>query len=278
VKVETNVVIGKTITVDELLDEEEFDALFIGTGAGLPVFMRIPGENLCGVYSANEFLTRVNLMRSYRFPDNDTPLHVGKRVVVVGGGNVAMDSARTSLRLEPEKVTIVYRRSHAEMPARAEEIEHAEQEGIEFQLLTNPVRILGNEDGWVTGVECIRMELGEPDASGRRRPVAVEGSEFVIPADTFIIAIGNNPHPLVTQTTPDLETNRWGNIVADEKTGQTSRPGVFAGGDIVTGAATVIEAMGAGKRAATAIDQYLRGGENGTEATAEPVPVEEEAV
>lgn len=257
VKIETNVVIGKTITVDELLEEEGFDALFIGTGAGLPVFMHIPGENLCGVYSANEFLTRVNLMRSYRFPETDTPIHVGKRVVVVGGGNVAMDAARTSLRLGPEKVTIVYRRSRAEMPARAEEIEHAEQEGVEFQLLTNPMRILGNDEGWVTGVECVRMELGEPDESGRRRPVAVPGSEFVIPAETFIIAIGNNPHPLVTQTTPDLATNRWGNIVADLETGQTSRPGVFAGGDIVTGAATVIEAMGAGKRAAAAIHRYL---------------------
>jgi len=269
VKIETNVVIGKTITVDELLDEEGFDALFIGTGAGLPVFMHIPGENLCGVYSANEFLTRVNLMRSYRFPETDTPIHVGKRVVVVGGGNVAMDAARTSLRLGPEKVTIVYRRSRAEMPARAEEIEHAEQEGVEFQLLTNPVRILGNDDGWVTGVECIRMELGEPDESGRRRPVPVPGSEFVIPAETFIIAIGNNPHPLVTQTTPDLATNRWGNIVADLETGQTSRPGVFAGGDIVTGAATVIEAMGAGKRAAAAIHRYLMG-QDGEEEEATP--------
>jgi glutamate synthase (NADPH/NADH) small chain len=197
-------------------------------------------------------------------------------VVVVGGGNVAMDSARTSLRLGPEKVTIVYRRSHAEMPARAEEIEHAEQEGVEFQLLTNPVRILGNDDGWVTGVECIRMELGEPDESGRRRPVPVKGSEFVIPADTFVIAIGNNPHPLVTQTTPDLETNRWGNIVASLETGQTSRKGVFAGGDIVTGAATVIEAMGAGKRAAAAIDRYLRGREEEeTEAAADQGEEEE---
>lgn len=257
VKIETNVVIGKTLTVDELLEQEGFNAIFIGTGAGLPVFMHIPGENLCGVYSANEFLTRINLMRGYQFPDSDTPVYVGKRVVVVGGGNVAMDAARTSLRLQPEKVTVVYRRSRTEMPARAEEIEHAEQEGVEFLFLTNPVRILGNDEGWVTGVECVRMELGEPDASGRRSPIPVAGSEFILPAETFIIAIGNNPHPLVTQTTPNLETTRRGNIVASLETGQTSRPGVFAGGDIVTGAATVIEAMGAGKRAAAAIHRYL---------------------
>ncbi|HIE53011.1 MAG TPA: dihydropyrimidine dehydrogenase, partial [Armatimonadetes bacterium] len=259
VRIETNVVIGKTLTVDELLNEEGFEAVFIGTGAGLPYFLNLPGENLCGIYSANEFLTRVNLMRAYRFPEYDTPVHVGRQVVVIGGGNVAMDAARTALRLGPEKVTILYRRSRVEMPAREEEIVHAEEEGIEFLLLTNPKRFLGKEDGWVEGVECLRMKLGEPDESGRRRPLPLEGSEFLIPADTVVVAIGSGPHPLVPATTPDLKTTRHGTIVADEETGQTSRPGVFAGGDIVTGAATVIEAMGAGKRAAKAIDEYLRG-------------------
>jgi len=258
VQIETNVVVGKTITVDEML-AEGYDAVFIGTGAGLPTFMNIPGEDLCGVYSANEFLTRINLMKAYRFPECDTPIHVGDHVVVVGGGNVAMDSARSALRLGPKKVTIVYRRSRHEMPAREEEIEHAEQEGIEFRLLTNPTRFLGDENGWVREAECIRMELGEPDASGRRRPVPVEGSEFRIPADTVVLAVGSGQHPLVTSTTPGLEVSPRGTIVADEETGQTSREGVFAAGDIVTGAATVISAMGGGKRAAAAIHRFLMG-------------------
>ncbi|MGC8834881.1 MAG: FAD-dependent oxidoreductase, partial [Armatimonadota bacterium] len=236
---------------------EGFDAVFLGTGAGLPVFLNIPGENLNGVYSANEFLTRVNLMKAYRFPEYDTPVRVGRRVAVIGGGNTAMDSARTALRLGPEKVYLIYRRSRAEMPAREEEIKHGEEEGVEFILLTNPVRFIG-ENGWLTGIECVRMELGEPDESGRRRPVPVPGSEFVIEVDTCIVAVGNRPNTLVPATTPGLETGRHGTIVADEETGATTRPGVFAGGDIVTGAATVILAMGAGKRAAKAIDEYLR--------------------
>ncbi|MCK5329666.1 MAG: NADPH-dependent glutamate synthase, partial [Candidatus Latescibacteria bacterium] len=258
VTIETNQVVGKTITVDELL--ETFDAVYIATGAGAPTFMSIGGENLNGVYSANEYLTRVNLMKAYQFPEMDTPVARSRRTVVVGGGNVAMDSARTARRLGAE-VHLVYRRSRAEMPARDEEIHHAEEEGIGFQLLTNPIRYLGDEQGWVTGAECLRMELGEPDASGRRRPVPVEGSEFVIEVDTVIVAIGNQANPLVPASTPGLETNRWGNIVAEEETGATSRAGVFAGGDIVTGAATVIEAMGAAKRSARAIDRFLRGEE-----------------
>jgi len=257
VKLETDVVVGKLVTVDELL--EEFDAVFIGSGAGLPLFMGIEGENLNGIYSANEYLTRSNLMKAYKFPEYDTPVAVGKRVAVVGGGNVAMDSARTALRLGADKVFIIYRRSRTEMPARDEEIEHAEEEGIEFNLLTNPLRYIGDENGWVKEVECIRMELGEPDDSGRRRPVPVEGSEFRIEVDVAVVAIGNSPNPLIPDTTPNLKTQRWGNIEADEETGKTSREGIFAGGDIVTGAATVILAMGAGKKAARAMHRYLMG-------------------
>jgi len=259
VKFELNAVVGKRETVDELLGEESFDAVFIGTGAGAPRFLGVPGENLAGVYSANEYLTRSNLMRAYE-PDSPTPILRAKRVCVVGGGNVAMDSARTALRLGAEEVVLVYRRSRAEMPARAAEIHHAGEEGIRFELLTNPVRILGDDDGRVRGMECLRMELGEPDDSGRRRPVPVEGSEHEIACDAVVVAIGNDPNPLVPRTTPGLATGRRGNIEADEATGATSRPGVFAGGDIVTGAATVIEAMGAGRRAAEAIDAYLRDG------------------
>jgi len=255
VRIEVNQVIGQVRTVDDLLDSG-FDAVFVGTGAGLPRFLGVPGESLNGVYSANEFLTRANLMRAYRFPEYDTPIKVGRRVVTVGGGNVAMDASRTALRLGAERSTIVYRRSEEELPARAEEVHHAGEEGIEFRLLTNPVAFLG-EEGRLTAVRCVRMELGEPDDSGRRRPVPIEGSEHEIEADTAIIAVGNGPHPLVPQTTEGLELTRWGNIVADSETGETSRPGVFAGGDIVTGAATVIQAMGAGKRAAAAIHAYL---------------------
>jgi len=262
VEIVVNAVIGSTFTVDELLEEEGFDAVFIGTGAGLPYFMDVPGENLNGVYSANEFLTRCNLMKAYRFPQNATPIHVGKRVAVVGGGNVAMDGARTALRLGAEHVSIVYRRSEKELPARLEEVHHAKEEGIDFQLLTAPTEVLGNKEGWVTGLKCVRMELGEPDASGRRRPIEVENSEFVLDVDTVIIAIGQGPNPLVQSTTKGLDVNRKGNISADEETGATSKPGVFAGGDIVTGAATVILAMGAGKKAAVAIDQYLRAKRN----------------
>ena len=261
VKLETDMVVGKLLTVDELL--EDFDAVFIGSGAGLPLFMGIDGENLNGIYSANEYLTRSNLMKAYKFPEYDTPVAVGKRVAVVGGGNVAMDSARTALRLGADKVFVIYRRSRVEMPARDEEIEHAEEEGIEFNLLTNPLRYIGDENGWVREVECIRMELGEPDDSGRRRPVPVEGSEFRIEVDVVVVAIGNSPNPLIPDTTPNLKTQRWGNIEADEETGRTSREGVFAGGDIVTGAATVILAMGAGKKAARAMHTYLMG-ENGS--------------
>jgi len=250
-------VVGKASTVDDLL-RSGFDAVFIGTGAGLPYFLNIPGENLNGVYSANEFLTRVNLMKAYLFPEYRTPIHLGRRIAVVGGGNVAMDSARTALRLGAEKVYLVYRRSREEMPAREEEIENAFEEGVEPVLLTNPVRIIGDERGWVKGMECIKMRLTEPDESGRRRPVPVDGSEHVLDVDMVVIAIGQGPNPLLTSTTPDLKVNKWGNIVADEETGQTSKEGVFAGGDIVTGAATVILAMGAGKKAARAIDAYLR--------------------
>ena len=257
VDIKTNVVVGKTITIDELFDEEGFQAVFIGTGAGLPMFLNIPGENLNGVFSANEFLTRANLMKAYLFPDYDTPIKLGKKVAVVGAGNVAMDSARTSLRLGAEEVHIVYRRSDKEMPARAEEIEHAKEEGVVFNLLTNPVKIIGDENGWVKGMECIKMELGEPDDSGRARPVPIKGSEFIFDVDTIVIAIGQSPNPLIPQTTSDLEISRWGTIEADEE-GATSRKGVYAGGDIVTGAATVILAMGAGKVAARAMDNYLK--------------------
>ncbi|NLY19523.1 MAG: NADPH-dependent glutamate synthase [Clostridiaceae bacterium] len=258
VEIKTNMVIGKSITVDELM-EEGYEAIFIGSGAGLPSFMGIPGENLNGVYSANEFLTRINLMKAYLYPQVDTPIKAGKNVAVVGGGNVAMDAARCAKRLGAENVYIVYRRSEAEMPARVEEVHHAKEEGIIFKLLTNPKRILGTEDGWVKGMECIEMKLGEPDASGRRRPVAIEGSEHVLDVDTVIIAIGQSPNPLIKSTTPDLKTHDWGGIIIDEETGATSKPGVYAGGDAVTGAATVILAMGAGKKAASAIAGYLSG-------------------
>lgn len=258
VKINTDMVIGKVLSVDELLNEEGFDAVFIGTGAGLPSFMKIDGESLNGVYSANEFLTRVNLMKAYRFPEYDTPIYMGKNVVVVGGGNVAMDAARVAKRLGADNVSIVYRRSEEEMPARREEVLHAKEEGIDFKLLCNPTRVLGSEDGWAEKVECIRMELGEPDASGRRRPVAVEGSEFTIDAEVVVIAIGQTPNPLIKNTTPDLETNQRGCIVAKDESGATTKTGVWAGGDAVTGAATVILAMGAGKSAAEAIDEYLK--------------------
>ncbi len=260
VKLECDVVIGKTITIDELAEEEGFDACFIGTGAGLPYFMNIPGENLNGIYSANEYLTRSNLMKAYLFPEADTPVSKGKHVAVVGGGNVAMDAARTALRMGAEKVYVVYRRSKKEMPARIEEIHHAEEEGIEFHLLTNPLRFLGNEEAWVTEAECQKMELGEPDASGRRRPVPVKGSEFRLAVDMVVMSIGNGANPLVPATTPGLDTNKWGNILADQETGKTSKKGVFAGGDIVIGAATVILAMGAGRKAADAMHEYLKTG------------------
>lgn len=247
VRIETDVIVGHTVTVDSLLDEEGYSAVFIGSGAGLPRFMGIPGENLNGVVSANEFLTRANLMKAYD-DTYDTPIYVGRRVVVVGGGNVAMDAVRTAARLGAE-AHIVYRRSEAELPARAEEVHHAKQEGIEFRMLTNPVEVLGDEKGWVRGLRCVRMELGEPDASGRRSPVAVEGSEFEIGCDVVIMALGTSPNPLIASTTRGLETNRRGCLVADEVHGQTSREGIFAGGDAVTGAATVILAMGAGRRA-----------------------------
>lgn len=257
VEIVVNAIIGKTFTIDELLNEEGYDAIYIGTGAGLPHFMDIPGENLNGVYSANEFLTRVNLMKAYKFPNSGTPVHVGKKVAVVGAGNVAMDAARTALRLGADNVYIVYRRSLAEVPARAEEREHAKEEGVEFYLLCSPVSILGDNRGWVKGLECIRMELGESDSSGRRSPVPVPQSNFVLDVDTVIMAIGQGPNPLVQQTTPGLEVNRRGNIIADEH-GRTSKDGVFAGGDIVTGAATVIQAMGAGKMAAANIHAYIQ--------------------
>ncbi len=257
VKIETNVIIGKTVSVDELMTPEfGFEAIFIASGAGLPSFMKIPGENLKGVYSANEFLTRINLMKAYK-DDANTPIKQSRAVAVVGGGNVAMDAARCAKRLGAEKVYIVYRRSEEELPARREEVEHAKEEGIEFKLLNNPVEILGDDKRFVSGIKCIRMELGEPDASGRRRPIPVEGSEFVMDVDTVIIAIGTSPNPLIKDTTKGLETNKWGCIVADEATGKTSKDMVWAGGDAVTGAATVILAMGAGKDAAAAIDEAL---------------------
>ncbi|MCL1853231.1 MAG: NADPH-dependent glutamate synthase [Peptococcaceae bacterium] len=258
VKIEVNQVVGKVLAVDELLGR--YDAVFLATGAGLPQFMDIPGENLNGVYSANEFLTRANLMKAYDFPRHGTPIRVGAKVAVVGGGNVAMDAARTALRLGAAESAIVYRRTVDEMPARAEEIHHAEEEGVKFHLLTSPVRVNGDELGNVTSMTCLRYELGEPDASGRRRPVPVEGSEYDLPAETVVIAIGQGPNPLVTKSTPGLELNKRGNIVADEATMATSKPGVYAGGDIVTGAATVILAMGAGKTAAAAIHEQLTRG------------------
>ena len=256
VAIECNVVVGRTYTLAEL--RERFDAVFIANGAGLPVFMNVPGENLKGVYSANEYLTRVNLMAAYEFPSADTPVLVGRKVVVVGGGNVAMDAVRTAKRLGAENATIVYRRTLAEMPARVEEVHHAQQEGVQFDLLVAPLEVIGDEKSWVTGLRCIRMQLGEPDASGRRSPVAIPDSEFVIDCDVVVVAIGTRANPLLTATSPELKLNRRGNIEVDAN-GMTSLPGVFAGGDIVRGAATVILAMGDGKRAAAAIDQHLRG-------------------
>ncbi len=257
VKIETNMVIGKVLSIDELMEEYGFEAVFIGSGAGLPRFMNIPGENLCGVYSANEFLTRTNLMKAYKH-NALTPIMHAKKVAVVGGGNVAMDAARSALRIGAEKVYILYRRSEEELPARREEVHHAKEEGVEFMMLTNPVEILGNEDDFVRAVRCEKMELGEPDASGRRRPEEVPGSEFILDADCVIMAIGTSPNPLIKSTTKGLDTQRWGGIIVDEN-GRTSREGVFAGGDAVTGAATVILAMGEGKTAAKAIDDYLSG-------------------
>ncbi len=257
VEVKNDHMIGRLYTIDELF-KQGFDAVFIGTGAGLPNFMGIPEENLGGIYSANEFLIRVNLMKAYMFPEYDTPIKVGKKVVVIGGGNVAMDSARCSLRLGAEEVWIVYRRSKKEMPARLEEVENAEEEGIKFKFLTTPIRFLGDKSGWVTGMECIAMQLGEPDESGRRRPIPIKGSEFVMDVDTVVVAIGQTPNPIIQRTTKSLETTRWGTIVVREKTGKTSKKGVYAGGDVVSGAATVISAMGAGKRAARSIHKYLK--------------------
>lgn len=256
VTIETNVVVGKSVTIDELMDEEGFEAVFIGSGAGLPKFMGIPGETANGVYSANEYLTRSNLMKA--FDENyDTPINPGSRVAVVGGGNVAMDAARTALRLGAE-VSIVYRRSEEELPARVEEVHHAKEEGVQFELLTNPVEILVNEDGWVCGMKCIRMELGEPDASGRRRPVEIPGSEFTMELDTVIMSLGTSPNPLIASTTKGLDVNKRQGIVTEEESGKTSKTGVYAGGDAVTGAATVILAMGAGKTAAKGIDEYIK--------------------
>ena len=257
VDLQLNQVAGNTITIDELF-QDGFQAIFIGTGAGLPRFMEIPGENLNGVYSANEYLTRVNLMKAYLFPEYDTPVIMGKKVCVIGGGNVAMDSARTALRLGAEEVTIVYRRTRNEAPARVEEIHHAGEEGVIFKFLTLPIRYLEDDAGWVIGMEALKMELGEPDESGRRRPLPIEGSEFMIDCDLVIVAIGNSPNPLLPRSTPGLKLGRKGTIEIDHETGRTSLPGIFAGGDIATGAATVIEAMGAGKRAARGIDAYLR--------------------
>ena len=255
VKVECNCVIGRVETVDELL--KEYDAVFLGLGAGLPQFLNIPGENFCGIYSANEYLTRSNLMKAYLFPKYDTPIARGKNVAVFGAGNVAMDSARTALRLGADKVRIVYRRSRDEMPARIEEVHHAEEEGVEFYLLTAPTKFLGDDNGWVTGVDCLKMELGEPDESGRRRPVPLKGSEFRLECDLGVVAIGAGANPLLPTTTPGLELNKRGYIVADLETGKTTKPGVWAGGDIVTGSATVILAMGAGRKAANSIHEYL---------------------
>jgi len=258
VKIELDSVVGKLVTIDELLNNG-YRAVFLGTGAGLPMFLNIPGENLNGIYSANEFLTRVNLMKAYQFPKYDTPVKIGKRVAVIGGGNVAMDSARCALRLGADEVYIVYRRSEAEMPARREEVENAQEEGIQFKLLTNPKRFLGDEKNWVVGMECYEMELGEPDEGGRRRPVVKPGSEFIIDVDEVIVALGTTPNPLIASTTPGLETTKRGTVVADEATGKTVKDRVWSGGDIVTGAATVISAMGAGKLAAADIDKFLRG-------------------
>ena len=256
VTVECNAVVGRTVSLDELF-EEDYDAIYLGVGAGLPRFMNIPGENLVGILSANEYLTRANLMKAYKFPEVDTPIPIGKNVVVLGAGNVAMDSARTAMRLGADKVQIVYRRSRQEMPARTAEIHHAEEEGIEFFLLTNPVEYLGDKNGRLTGMTCLKMELGEPDDSGRRRPVPIEGSEFHLDCDLCIVAVGSGANPLLTASTPDLKLNKWGYIEADPETGKTYKRGVWAGGDIVTGAATVILAMGAGRKAADSIHDYL---------------------
>lgn len=262
VEFETNVVVGKSVTIDELMRVEGYDAVFIATGAGLPVFLGVPGEHLNGVYSANEFLTRTNLMRAYKFPEFDEPIYDcrDRDVIVVGGGNTAMDAVRTARRLGAKTATLVYRRSEAEMPARAEEVKHAREEGIEFRMLTSPIEFLGDEKGWLTGARCVRMELGEPDASGRRRPVPVVGSETILPAHVVIIGVGTTANPLIQSTIPDLATNKWNYIVADPETMRTSKRGVFAGGDIVTGGATVILAMGAGRKAAKGIDEYLTTG------------------
>ncbi|MCI6420868.1 MAG: NADPH-dependent glutamate synthase [Blautia sp.] len=257
VKIETNVIIGKSTTIDELLEKEGFEAVFIGSGAGLPMFMGIPGEVSNGVFSANEYLTRSNLMKAFR-EDHDTPIKTGKKVAVIGGGNVAMDAARTALRLGAE-VHIVYRRSESELPARVEEVHHAKEEGVIFDLLTNPVEILADENGWVKGMKCVRMELGEPDASGRRRPVVIPDSEFILDVDTVIMSLGTSPNPLISSTTIGLDTNKRKCIVADEETGKTTKEAVYAGGDAVTGAATVILAMGAGKAAAKGIDEFIKG-------------------
>ena len=261
VEFETNVVVGKSVTIDELMQDEHYDAVFVATGAGLPQFLGVPGEHLNGVYSANEFLTRVNLMRAYQFPDYDEPVYDcrDRNVIVVGGGNTAMDAVRTAKRLGAKSATLVYRRSAAEMPARAEEVKHAREEGIEFRLLTNPIAFLGDEKGWLTGAKCVRMELGEPDQDGRRRPVVVAGSEEVLPVDVAIIGVGTTANPLIQSTTPDLKTTSRNYIQADPTTTRTSKRGVFAGGDIVTGGATVILAMGAGRKAAAAIHGYLMG-------------------
>jgi len=259
-KIKVDVIVGQAVTMDELF-AQGFDAIFVGTGAGLPYFLNIPGENLNGVYSANEFLTRANLMKAYLFPEYDTPVRVGSKVAVIGGGNVAMDSARVAKRLGADHVYLVYRRSRAEMPARAEEAHHAEEEGIDFRLLTNPIRVVGDENGWVTGLEVVKQQLGEPDASGRRRPMDIPGSNYIIDVDVVIVAIGQGPNPILTQSGAGLELRKSGNIVADTETGKTSRKGVFAGGDIVTGAATVILAMGAGRKAAAAMDEYLKTGQ-----------------
>jgi len=256
VEIETDVIVGRTITIDELLNTEGYHAVFIGSGAGLPKFMNIPGENLNGVVSANEFLTRTNLMKAYD-PRYDTPIYVGKRVAVVGGGNVAMDAARSARRLGAE-VHLVYRRSEKELPARVEEVHHAKEEGIVFKLLNNPTEVLADQKGWVRGLRCIKMELGEPDESGRRRPIEVPGTEFEIECDVVIMSLGTSPNPLIASTTPGLKTQRWGGIIANEETGKTSREGIFAGGDAVTGAATVILAMGAGRSAAKNIDEHIR--------------------
>jgi len=259
VDIQVNSVVGRIATVDELMKDHGFDAVFLGTGAGLPYFMNIPGENACGVYSANEFLTRTNLMKAYLFPENDTPIRVGRKVAVLGGGNVAMDAARTALRLGAEESWIVYRRSRDELPARIEEVEHAEEEGVKFAFLTSPTQVMYNDEYWVTGMECLRYELGEPDESGRRSPVPIKGSEYFLDVETVVVAIGQGPNPLVPRTTEGLDCSKRGNIVANLETGATSKAGVYAGGDVVTGAATVILAMGAGRAAAKSIHAYLGG-------------------